>query len=251
MKKNYLNKQNTGLLIRIDDVTDHMNWELMDKCEELFDNYEIKPLLGVIPNNQDPEFKNFPKRENFWGIVRNWQKKGWEISMHGFNHIYETETNKNDYFEYGGKSEFYGRSFEEQNNKIKNGLNIFKKENIKIRSFFAPNHTYDFNTFKALKANNIINVIDGYGLLPYQEFGINFIPQLFYKEIMLPYGIQSTQIHLNYIKKKNFDNLENFFKKNQKKIIDFNLVLGKVSNSLFSNASKFILEKSLKLFRAF
>ena len=64
-------------------------------------------------------------------------------------------------------------------------MNIFKKENIKIRSFFAPNHTYDFNTFKALKANNIINVIDGYGLLPYHEFGINFIPQLFYKEIML------------------------------------------------------------------
>ena len=39
--------------------------------------------------------------------MRNWQKKGWEISMHGFNHIYETETNKNDYFEYG-KSEFMG-----------------------------------------------------------------------------------------------------------------------------------------------
>ena len=91
MKKNYRNKENTGLLIRIDDVTDHMNWELMDKCEELFDKFEIKPLLGVIPNNQDPEFKNFPKRENFWGIVRNWQKKGWEISMHGFNHIYETD----------------------------------------------------------------------------------------------------------------------------------------------------------------
>ena len=75
MKKNYRNKENTGLLIRIDDVTDHMNWELMDKCEELFDKFEIKPLLGVIPNNQDLEFKNFPKRENFWGIVRNCKRK--------------------------------------------------------------------------------------------------------------------------------------------------------------------------------
>merc|ERR1711991_212139 len=104
------------------------------------------------------------------------------------------------FFEYGGKSEFYGHSLDSQSKKIKKGLDIFKKNNIKIRSFFAPNHTYDFNTFKALKANKIINVIDGYGLLPYHEFGINFIPQLFYKEIMLPYGIQSTQIHLNYIK---------------------------------------------------
>ena len=51
--------------------------------------------------------------------------------------------------------------------------------------------------------------------------------------------------------KKKFENLENFFKKNQKKIIDFDLVLEKVSNNLFSNVSKFTLEKSLKLFRAF
>ena len=69
MKKNYRNKENTGLLIRIDDVTDHMNWELMDKCEELFDKYEIKPLLELY-NNQDPEFKNFPKRENFAKLAK-------------------------------------------------------------------------------------------------------------------------------------------------------------------------------------
>ena len=33
---------------------------------------------------------------------------------------------------------------------------------------------------------------------------LNFIPQLFYKEIMLPFGIQSTQIHLNYWKEEDF-----------------------------------------------
>ena len=42
----------TGLLIRMDDIAENMNWALMDKCERLFDKYEIKPLLGVIPINQ-------------------------------------------------------------------------------------------------------------------------------------------------------------------------------------------------------
>ena len=57
----------TGLLIRMDDITACMNWKLMDKCEELFDKYKIKPLLGVIPKNQDPSLLAFPKNENFWG----------------------------------------------------------------------------------------------------------------------------------------------------------------------------------------
>ena len=49
--------------------------------------------------------------------------------------------------------------------------------------FYAPNHTYDKNTFEALKISGISQVIDGYGLIPYVEHEIKFIPQLFYKPI--------------------------------------------------------------------
>ena len=48
---------------------------------------------------------------------------------------------------------------------------------------------------------------------------IKFIPQLFYKPYMLPFGIQATQIHLNYWKQNDFDNFEKFIESNQKKII--------------------------------
>ena len=67
--------------------------------------------------------------------------------MHGFTHVYDKETNKKDFFNYGGRSEFFGHSYDEQFKRIKKSLEIFKKENIEIRSFFAPNHTYDQNTF--------------------------------------------------------------------------------------------------------
>ena len=49
---------------------------------------------------------------------------------------------------------------------------------MEIRSFFAPNHTYDENTVSALKANNIINVIDGYGLMPFKKKKYKFFSSI-------------------------------------------------------------------------
>ena len=45
----------------------------MEKSEDLFDKYKIKPVLGVIPNNKDSELLSYPKKNNFWDIVRGWQ----------------------------------------------------------------------------------------------------------------------------------------------------------------------------------
>ncbi len=222
------------ILIRFDDIAENMNWHFMEKSEQLFDKYEIKPVLGVIPNNQDVELRSYPKKENFWKIVKNWQSKGWEISMHGYNHLYVTETNKNDYFKYGGKSEFFGESLVSQTNKIQKGLEIFKKNNIKVRSFFAPNHTYDANTFIALKNSGIYEVIDGYGLNPYLKNEIIFIPQLFYKIFFIPFGLQTTQIHLNIMNDKEFSKLQSLIEKNYQNIITYDEALNLLSNDLLN-----------------
>jgi predicted deacetylase len=155
--KNYFTKY-TGLLIRFDDIVPNMNWSLMNKCENLFDKYNIKPLLGIIPQNQDKELQAYKKNENFWDQARTWQKKGWEISMHGFSHVYDRETNRKDYFGYGGRSEFFGRDFETQEMRIRKGLQVFRDEKINIRSFFAPNHTCDkFEKFIKKNHDKIIN----------------------------------------------------------------------------------------------
>jgi len=246
--KNYLS-ENTALLIRLDDIAENMNWGLFKKCEILFNELNIKPLLGVIPNNQDPELMKYEKSENFWNEVRNWKKKGWEISMHGYNHLYGTKTNKKDYFGYGGGSEFYGLPLSDQKLKIKKGIKKFKSEGLEIRSFFAPNHTYDVNTFKALSDCNINNIIDGYGLFPYNDKNLNFIPQLFYKEIMLPFGIQSTQVHLNYWNESNYRNFDKFLRKNQKKIISFDEVIKKIKTGFFIKTTNYTLKNCLKIIR--
>ena len=68
-------KKNTGLIIRFDDIAPNMNWFYMDKCEKLLEKYNIKPVLGVISNNQDENLLKFPFEKNFWDKIRNWQKK--------------------------------------------------------------------------------------------------------------------------------------------------------------------------------
>ena len=225
--------KNTGILIRLDDIAENMNWDLMEKSELLFEKYEIKPMLGVIPNNKDNELLSYSKKNNFWDQVRNWREKGWEIAMHGYTHVYDKICKNEDYFNYGGGSEFCGHTLETQISRIKNGLQKFKNEKIKIRSFFAPNHTYDKNTFIALKNFRINEVIDGYGLMPYIENDIKFIPQLFYKVFALPFGIQTLQIHLNYWEQKDFDNFEKFIKKHSNKIITYDQAIAKTNNSFF------------------
>ncbi len=238
-----LNPINQGLLIRMDDIAENMNWDLMNKCEQLFDQYNIKPLLGVIPKNEDPELLKFDKEEMFWKKIKKWSEKGWEICMHGYTHVYDAETRKKDFFNYGGSSEFFGHSLDEQKKRIRNGVDIFLSKDIKIRSFFAPNHTYDANTFAALKDNGIVNVIDGYGFFPYERYGITFVPQLFYKEIMLPVGVQATQIHLNYWNLKKLSEFELFLKNNRGKFLDFDQTISLTKNSKIS----FLLNKSLEI----
>ena len=247
--KNYISDK-TKILIRLDDIAENMNWDLMEKSERLFDKYKIKPVLGVIPNNKDKELLSYPKKNNFWDVVRNWKNKGWRIAMHGFTHVYDKDTEKKDYFGYGGRSEFCGHSLEVQTEKIRKGLKKFKEENIEVKSFFAPNHTYDLNTFRALKSFGINEIIDGYGLMPYLDKDIKFIPQLFYKVYALPFGIQSTQIHLNYWKQKDFDIFEEFVKKNKENFISYEETIKKIDNGIQYKFINKITEILLKTKRA-
>ena len=167
----------------------------------------------------------------------------------GNNHTYDKFCPKTDYLGHGGNSEFCSHTYENQLEKIKCGLDKFNNENIKIKTFFAPNHTFDENTLLALKKCGITEIIDGYGLMPYEENGIKFIPQLFYKMIVFPFGIQSFQIHLNYFKQDDFDNLKKFVELNWKKIITYNQAVLKLKNTFSYKIIRVITKKILQIKR--
>ena len=82
--------------VRLDDITPDMDWERFLKFKELLDRYQVKPLIGVVPENRDENLKSEYKKwdkgpDDFWGYIRGLQKEGWVIAMHGLYHIYTTK----------------------------------------------------------------------------------------------------------------------------------------------------------------
>ena len=102
-----------------------------------------------------------------------------------------------------------------------------------------------------LKDSGIKIIIDGYGLFPFYKNEILFIPQLFYKEIFLPFGIQSTQLHINEWNENKFENFSLFISKYYKKIVDLNYVIEIANPNKIQNCLNYLVEKSLKTIRFF
>ena len=115
MKKKFFKNlsQKTAFVFRLDDVAPNMRWEMMDKVKKLFNTYNVKPILGVIPKNEDKELKLYPLCAfNFWDKMKNLKREGWKIAMHGYEHLYNKQRNKNDYMGRGGNTEFVDLPFE-------------------------------------------------------------------------------------------------------------------------------------------
>ena len=242
--------QKTGYIFRLDDIAPNMNWEMLARVRKLFNHYNVKPIIGVIPKNEDKELKSYPLCPfDFWNEIKNLKEQGWEIAMHGYEHLYSKQCNKNDYMGHGGNTEFVDLPFETQLKKLNLGLEIFKKQNLDVKVFFAPNHTFDQNTIKACKKLGFKSIVDGYGFAPYYENEIIFIPQLFYKLFALPFGIQTMQLHLNYFSEKDYLNLEKFVIKKEKKIISYDEVCAMERNIISDKILRMLIKKILQLKR--
>ena len=135
--------------------------------EDILDKYHVKPLVGVIPQNEDPDTMIDAEDLLFWEKVRQWENKGWAIAMHGYNHVCITEDGGINPVHY--RSEFAGLSYEDQSKKITEGYETLKAHGIEPTYFFAPSHTYDMTTLKAILNNTSIrNVCDTIATKPYR-----------------------------------------------------------------------------------
>ena len=162
-------------LVRFDDLCPTMDFEQFERAVGLMRRYGIKPLLGVIPDNKDPDQMIDKPDEDFWERIKALEGEGWTIAMHGCTHLYDQESPKTALC--GRKhSEFAGNDYENQCEKIKKGKRILLSHGISTDVFFAPAHTYDKTTLKALRDNGFKYMNDGLSAKPYVEEGIKHIP---------------------------------------------------------------------------
>lgn len=146
-----------------------------EKAFALMDKYHARPLLGIIPSNKDKDQMIDDSMPDFWSFIKQLQEKGYSIAMHGFIHVYD-QTNPATMICGRKHSEFAGNTYDVQYEKIKQGKEILLSHGIITDVFFAPAHTYDRNTLKALYANGFKYMCDGLSIRPYVQEGIICIP---------------------------------------------------------------------------
>lgn len=207
-------------LIRLDDACQTMNHRNWRKIEKMLDKYKVQPIVGIIPDNLDKDFY-WKTDTEFWEKARQWQSKGWTIALHGLHHNLTDYSGKG-YFQlsHSRKTEFAGKSIDEQNQMLKEGIRILRSEGIYPRCFFAPCHTFDRNTVLAIHENPEIQFIsDGYALRPYRKGGGVFIPSICDGPFSFPAGVFTFVFHPSFMRREDFQRLGLFLETEHKKII--------------------------------
>ena len=204
-----LNRGNSKFIIRLDDACETMNRNKWIKIESILDSLDIKPIVAVIPNNQDKQLKIDRADKDFWNIVHLWQKKGWHIALHGYQHKYHKINRNKQIIPLYNRSEFAGLKINDQEKKLLKGLEIFKKYKIKTNIWVAPSHSFDKGTLLALRNQTTIQIIsDGISLYPYREKGFTFIPQQLWEIKKYRLGIWTICLHPNNMSLKELDLFE-------------------------------------------
>lgn len=194
------------IAIRLDDITADMDYAQFDRMRALLDEAGVCPLIGVVPDPQDPKLHHEENHADFWDLVHELEASGWVISMHGLTHVYTTKD--------GGmlplnhQSEFAGLPYETQEAMIRKGREILESHDVHTDIFMAPSHSYDENTLKALLANGFTRVTDGFGEAPYTWHGVTFYPISFNRGDVLKArdqdGYTTFVFHTNVMEEKDY-----------------------------------------------
>jgi predicted deacetylase len=191
-------------LLRFDDLCPMMNWEIWEQVEELLVEFGVRPILAVIPDNRDESLSFGQVATDFWDRVRRWQRRGWTIAIHGYQHTFITQ--QRGLFGWNDRSEFAGLPASEQEARIRAALGIFTSERIKPTVWVAPNHSFDDVTLEVLHDSGTRIVSDGLGLFPYlDQRGMFWIPLQTWSFEARRLGVWTVCLHHNRWTKRDVD----------------------------------------------
>ncbi|HEV8420264.1 MAG TPA: DUF2334 domain-containing protein [Actinomycetota bacterium] len=163
-------------LIRFDDACPTMNWSVWSRVERIVSSVGVRPLISVIPDNQDERLRFDSPRGDFWDGVRAWQANGWAIGVHGYQH--RTLPHRNAHWNWRDRTEFAGLTYDEQSAKVRAALAIFEREGVRANAWVAPWHSFDATTLEVVRNEGISVICDGLARYPFvDDTGMLWVPQ--------------------------------------------------------------------------
>jgi predicted deacetylase len=210
-------------LIRFDDLCPTMLSARFERFLSIIARFDVKPILAVVPDNQDPDLNFQAPDPSFWLRMRSLESAGAAIAMHGYRHLCVSR----------GKSllglrretEFAGIEAPLQRQWIRSGLEILRENGLNPRLFVAPRHGFDRHTLIALEAEGLPVLSDSFAHRPFLRQNILWIPQQLWEPVRKTTGLWTICIHTNTSTPELENKLEEFLCEHSHQFTSFDRVI--------------------------
>ena len=182
-------------LLRIDDLCPTVSAERWQKFQSLIEEFRLRPILAVVPDNRDPELQVSPPDPAFWDCMRALEAAGAAIGLHGYQHLCATRGRS--LVNLHRISEFAGAPAATQRAWISDGLRILRGHGLNPNIWIAPRHGFDRNTLAALREERILLLSDGFARVPFLQGGSTWIPQQLWAPVEKERGLWTICVHPN------------------------------------------------------
>lgn len=210
-------------LLRFDDLCPTMAAERWVLFENLIAEFGVQPILAVIPENRDPELAIANPAPDFWARMRSMEAAGAAIALHGYRHL--CASSGRSLLPLHKLSEFAGVTEKTQRDWIQKSLEILRSHELNPRLWVAPRHGFDRRTLKALQAEGIFHIFDGFARVPYTRAGMTWIPQQLWAPAVKSGGVWTICIHSNNAGEEQVDELREFLRGHAGQFTSFDRVI--------------------------
>ncbi|MGD1108100.1 MAG: DUF2334 domain-containing protein [Terracidiphilus sp.] len=182
-------------LLRIDDLCPTISAEPWRRVESLIEEFQLQPILAVIPDNRDPDLRVSPPDPNFFERMRRLEGAGAIIGLHGYRHLCESRGRS--LLGLARTSEFAGVPAQTQRTWIHEGLRILRGHGLNPKIWVAPRHGFDRRTLDELCAEEITLLSDGFARVPFRRGSLTWIPQQLWGPVEKYRGLWTICVHPN------------------------------------------------------
>jgi len=214
---------NARYLLRFDDLCPSMSKERFERFLVIINRHRIRPILAVIPDNQDPELRiDYPDPE-FWSRMRALEADGATIALHGYRHLCQSPGPS--ILGLHSQTEFAGVPEETQREWIHAGLEILRANGLCPRLFVAPRHGFDSATLRSLAEEGLGFLSDGFATRPFTRNEVVWIPQQLWEPVKKSRGLWTICLHTNTAPRAMEEKLDLFLHENAAQFTSFDQVI--------------------------
>jgi len=223
-------------LLRFDDLCPTISRSRWQQFLPLIEEFGLRPILAVVPDNQDYDLQRAEPDAGFWAQMRALEAAGATIALHGYRHLCHSKGKS--MVPLHRHSEFAGQPAATQRQWILAGLHILRGHGLNPTVWVAPRHGFDRHTLLALRDEGIGLVSDGLARIPFIREGLTWIPQQLWAPVEKSKGVWTICVHPNAMSGGQVEQLRAFLQTHSSQFTSVERVVTKVKPTALSRVER-------------